>query len=445
MFEQQSYIPEAEAPVPDDGVLFRNYEIKPWEMSPRLYKILAASAIFNILAFVVIAQSNLLTMKGCDSPFVGRVCQVLDTVYIGAVLFGTERDYIDVEYDRIDLGSAEITMIDVSNEGPQLQYPEGYFQLANPEQYSAMMGQDPLSGFDSGFSTLPPPGPDLMNTRPVLPPPTRNPIARGNLPDSPLGDIEEDGEEESVIAGNRKGGGGRLPGAENSNQETEVADAGTNTNTAPQATQGSGSGVDINRRPIVDLANHVNELRDESGLNLQGNFIIKARGRLDKEGKLDPKTFRYMEAQGEEQLVGVVQEGISSINAAGFLKYLHMLSGEDLNLIFQQDAENLSALIESQMASETRAKSVKSLLELFLNDTRNKKMRPDATQDDKDDLTLLQGAVVRQEGAKLIIEFVVPKNVAHPMIERKLAEQKAEARKPNGNAGLNTNNNSASR
>jgi hypothetical protein len=132
MFEQQSYTPGAEAPQPDDGVLFRNYEIKPWEMSPRLYKILAASAIFNILAVVVIAQSNLLTMKGCESPFVGRVCQVLDTVYVGAVLFGTERDYIDVEYDRIDLGSAEITMIDVSNEGPQLQYPEGYFQLSEP-------------------------------------------------------------------------------------------------------------------------------------------------------------------------------------------------------------------------------------------------------------------------------------------------------------------------
>src|SRR5690606_23470543 len=109
MFEQQSYTSEAQAPVPDDGVLFNNYEIKTWEMSPRLYKILAASAIFNILAVVVIAQSNLLTMKGCDSPFVGRVCQVLDTVYVGAVLFGTERDYVDVEYDRIDLGSAEIT------------------------------------------------------------------------------------------------------------------------------------------------------------------------------------------------------------------------------------------------------------------------------------------------------------------------------------------------
>jgi hypothetical protein len=127
------------------------------------------------------------------------------------------------------------------------------------------------------------------------------------------------------------------------------------------------------------------------------------------------------------------------------LKYLSLISGEDLNLVFQQDAENLSALIESQMSNEVRANTVKSLMEAYLNSVKKRKMRPDADQNAKDELVLLQGAVIRQEGAKLIIEFVVPKNVAHPMIERKLAEEKAEARKPNGNAGLRSNDNTASR
>ncbi len=450
MFEERSYRSDAEtsaATTQSDDVLFDNYEIKTWEMSPRIYKILAASAAVNLLALVVFAQTNVLTMKGCESPFVGRVCQVLDTVYVGAVLFGTERDYIDAEYDRVDLGDAEITMIDVSNVGPQLQYPEGYFQIANPEQYAAMQAADDAMSFGSpGLSPLPPPGPDLMNTRPVLPRPNRNPIAGGDLPDSPLGEIEEDGEEqENEVANNdRKRGGGRVPGAGEANSD-EVAKAEPTPDPSIDPTGSFPTGDDINKRPIVDLANHVNDLRDETGLNLQGDFIIKARGRLDKDGKIDPKTFRYMEAQGDEQLVGVVQEGISSISAAGFLKYLTSLSGEDLNLVFQQDAENLSAMIESQMSSETRARSIKAVLELVLNTARDRKMRPDADQNDKDDLTLLQGAAVRQEGSRVIIEFVVPKTVAHPMIERKLAEQKAEARKPNGNAGLNNNDNTASR
>ena len=65
------------APEPD---LFRNYEIKNFELSPRLYKIFAASAIFNVMALLIFAQGNLLTRKGCDSPMVSKVCQVLDTV-----------------------------------------------------------------------------------------------------------------------------------------------------------------------------------------------------------------------------------------------------------------------------------------------------------------------------------------------------------------------------
>ena len=144
MFEQHLFSEDAAEPArPEPGDLLYNYELKTWDLNPRIYKILAVSAIANILALVVIAQTNMLTMRGCDSPFVGRVCQVLDTVYVGKVLLGTEREYIDAEYDRIDLGDADITMIDVSNMEAPLSYPEGYFQIANPEQFAAMQAAAP--------------------------------------------------------------------------------------------------------------------------------------------------------------------------------------------------------------------------------------------------------------------------------------------------------------
>ena len=44
--------------------LFQSYEVKNWDFSPRIYKILAASAIFNVLALLVVAQTNVLTTKG---------------------------------------------------------------------------------------------------------------------------------------------------------------------------------------------------------------------------------------------------------------------------------------------------------------------------------------------------------------------------------------------
>ena len=92
MFEQSLFNQEpAETPVSQDGDLFNNYEIRNWNYSPRLYKIIAASAAVNLLLVFIVGQTSLLTMKGCDSPFVGKVCQVLDTVYVSSMLFGTDR------------------------------------------------------------------------------------------------------------------------------------------------------------------------------------------------------------------------------------------------------------------------------------------------------------------------------------------------------------------
>ena len=438
---------ETPPPATETGDLFHNYEIKTWDLGPRIYKIVAVSAIFNILFVVVAAQTDLLTTKGCDSPFIGRVCQVLDTVYVGALLLGTERDYIDVEYDRIDLGDAEITMIDVSSSGPPLSYPEGYFQIANPEQFAALQaGQDPTMGFDiPGIPSNP--GTDLMNTQPVLPSPNRNAV-RGRVPDSPFsieGDDEETAEDTNG-KGLRKGRGGRIS---NSGSETgggdEVAKGNTNANSANPTVDPTNpaAGVDINKRPMIDLANHVNELRDQNAVDLESGFMVRASGSLEKDGRLNPNTFRFMESSGDPKLVEVVEEAIQAINVAGYLQYLKDLSGEDLKLLFEQDAEEISALIESEMSSEMRAKSIKTLLDIYIDQAKKRKTKPDADQNDKDDLTLLEGATIETDGRKLIIRFVVPKAVAHPMIQRKLAEQAAEAKKPNGNAGLRNDNNSA--
>src|SRR5688572_11648326 len=93
--------------------LFQSYEVKNWDFSPRLYKILALSAIFNVLALLVVAQSNLLTTKGCDSPLVGGVCQVLDTIYLGGSVLATSSDYVNnPDYDKTELENAEIVWVD---------------------------------------------------------------------------------------------------------------------------------------------------------------------------------------------------------------------------------------------------------------------------------------------------------------------------------------------
>src|SRR5258708_1623682 len=187
MFEQSLYDTEPVATPLQEGDLFHNYEIKNWVLSPRIYKILALSALGNIIAILIVAQTSLLTMKGCDSPLVGRVCSVLDTVYVGSMLFGTDREYVDAAYDKTELGDADITFVDVTGDTPPLSYPDGYFQIANPQEYAMLQQQannpmPDMAGIPPGFPiTQPSTGGSLLDTRPVMPKANPN-VVDGDLP-----------------------------------------------------------------------------------------------------------------------------------------------------------------------------------------------------------------------------------------------------------------------
>jgi hypothetical protein len=438
MFEQHLFEPETAPQKAEEGDLFYNYERKNWEFTPRLYKIIAASAAINILMLVVFAQTNVLTMRGCESPFVGRVCQVLDMAYVGTVLFGTERDFVDMEYDKIDLGEADITWVDRTGDLGPFQYPEGYFQIANPEQ--SVMTDD----LSSSFSTQQPPENNLFNSVPELPKPNPNAVT-GDEPTSPF----------AVADTPTKGRKGRKSGRPDVNANTDdgetvddIADANTNANTDPKAKdpKETVATVDINKRPMVDLGNFVNDLREKKEVDLESQFMVNAKGKLDKNGRLDPKTFKYVQASSQdEKMLEVVKESIEAINVAGYLQYLKELSGKDFNLVLQQDTENITAVVQSELESDTRARTIKSALDLAISIAKSRKTAADADQNDKDDLVLLEGAKIETNGKNVIIKFTVPKAIAHPMIQRKLAEQAADAKKPSGNAMASPNDNTAAR
>src|SRR5256885_150947 len=143
MFEQSLYETEPVARPLKEGDPFYNYEIKGWTLGPRIYKILGISALLNIVVLIVAVQGSLLTMKGCDSPLVSTMCEALDTIYVSSMIFGSDREYVDVAYDKTDLGDVDITYVDVTGlENEKLYYPAGYFTIANPEKYTI----DPATG-----------------------------------------------------------------------------------------------------------------------------------------------------------------------------------------------------------------------------------------------------------------------------------------------------------
>jgi hypothetical protein len=412
---------EPPPPPQQEGDLFHGYELKSWDLSPRIYKIFAIAAAANILALLVVAQTSLLTMKGCDSPLVSTVCQALDTVVLGAQIFGTEREYVDAAYDKMDLNDVDVTFVDVSGEVPPLSYPEGYFALANPEQFQAMVEQQsdpfgaasspfPSTPFPSGVPAAPPSrrGGSLLDTKPVKPK-TNNDVVDGDLP-SGIGETKP-----SKTPKGPKASPSPSPDDNTAKNDLPKADP-----TAPVAD------VELNKRPFVDLGNMINDLLDKKQVNIESPFIMTATGKVVN-GRLDPKSFKITRLESSDpKMKDVVAEAIKALDASGYLNYLTMAGVKDVSFVVQQDGQNVTAMVESQFDNELRPKTISSFFTGLINSKKDAKSAADASQNDKDDLVLLQNAAATPAGKKLVISFNLPKADLQRMLQRKLAEQKAQ-------------------
>lgn len=179
------------------------------------------------------------------------------------------------------------------------------------------------------------------------------------------------------------------------------------------------------------------------GLDLQSNFVLKANVKLNKDGKIDPKTVKYSEVAGDKKLIKIVQEALAAFSDGGQLQVLKDLSGKDLSLEVTQDELNVSAVVQSQVESPERATTLKSSLDLLIGIAKKLKSGEKADDNDRDDLALLERAVIKAEGKNLIIRFDIPKAMAHQMIQKKLVDKPIEEKKPSGNASMKPVNDTA--
>jgi len=420
--------------------LFSHYEVKNWEFGPHLYKVLAASVVINLVGFLVLAQSDF-TKRGCDSPFVGRVCQVLDTVYVGAVLFGTEREYADVAYEKSELEDADITFIDVSDEAPPLSYPEGYFQLANPVQYAMLKeqaagGAQTIPGIPT-FTPNPSVANDLRNATPKYPKVNPNPLD-GDEPDSPF-KFETD--EPTKGKGDRPLNG-KIKGDKNGKDET----AG-NTKTDPKADPSPSptptddvavmdkNGVFINKRPIKDFGVATLEKIDQKEISLETPFKVMITGKLglgkDKNTikMLNPKLVADKSgAKNDPKMEKLAQDAILAVSDAGWLGYLYQQNVRNVVITLEQNDMEFIVNVQSDQPSELDAKRAASGLNGLLAFSM-----PTLKPDEKE---FLSRAVLSSQGKTFQIKFNIPKPLVQDLIKRKLDEAKQDGNNNPGNTGL---------
>ena len=442
MFEQSLYESEPVATPLQQGDLFHNYEVRNWELSKRIYQILGVSALVNVFALFIFAQTSLLTMKGCDSPLVGRVCQVLDTVYVGTMLFGTEREYVDAAYDKTDLGDSEITFVDVSGETPPLSYPEGYFQLANPEQYQATLDQannptmtSGIPGIPDGFPiTTPSTGNSIIDTPQKLPTPNPN-VVEGNLPT--FGD--------SGVAANpttrKRGRGGRVIQVPDIDDNATAIEKPTPSPDPTPLSSEAVTAVEINKKPLTDFADSVSAKWDAKEIDLNQNFTIVVDGVLTEEGKLDrdKSKFDVKKQTGDPKMIDVGKAAMEALGDSGYLNYLKLLGVDKLSAKLVQDDNQITVVITSGQKTPERASTIASGISGYILIGKTVVKNP------SDERTLLDGAKVTSDGKNFVLNFAIPKQQAQDMIIKKLKEAQAKKAQPqpNGNSSIRPGDNTA--
>ncbi len=436
MFDQELYNQETPAAPTQEGDLFHKYEIKPWEFSPRIYKIIGVAALANLLFFTGVAQTNVMTMRGCDSPFVGRICQVLDMAYVGTVLFGTEREYVDVAYEKTDLGDAEITFISMDRNEPMFEYPPGYFQ-PEPEVI------DPLTGLSTSGSEYAPgiQNPTAGNRLPaqILPKPNRRPV-KGKV-DNPWSDEKDDGGENPTVGnGDAKGKNGK--GKIDDNGGIAKIEPTPTPDESADGAKADKLGVFLNKAPLREQADETVKKIGSGAIDLTKSFKATVAGSLGlgKDGKTvilkNPKPVPIdPNVPNDPVMEKLAQEWIVSVGDAGWFGYLDRFKVKDVTITVEQVGEKFIATVRGSQPSENAARTAASGLNGYISIGK-------ATAQG-DALVFLEAAKTSADGNTLILNVEMDKPIVQEMIQRKLAEIKSKEKKPNGNAVVRPGDNTA--
>jgi hypothetical protein len=415
----------------------------------------------------VLGQTNVLTARGCDSPMVSRVCQVIDTIYLGSKIIGTDGEFVSKDYEKNELEDADITYIDVSGVTPPLNYPEGYFALANPEDQFATMpiptdfsATNPIPGIP-GFPMNPAAtgGMDLLAQPQVTPTPNNNAIT-GIVPDKPFS-MSDDNPIAATppIRNNRKfpraykpkqpkinNGSPKLPAnfddgltAKNQKEKEKEEKPADNKQTQPESD--AVKEVEINKKPFEELGDNLNVKLAKKEVDLSKPFTVVLDGMIAADGKLDSKKSKFVKFEGDEQMVNVAKEAIEAVGNSGFLGYLKNIGVDKVKFTLVQDDKQIHVSIVSSQKDDNQAKSLASSFNallsglIFADENGLKKL-------DENSKTLVKNSKVTSDGKNFVFNFELPKPAAQDLINRTLKERaEKKANQPNSSAEIKNNSN----
>jgi hypothetical protein len=368
--------------------LFENFEVNRDSRASVLLKLLGASlAVHLVLMWLVI-----------------YVPAVRDTVNIAALIASAK--WVDEDYTATRLGdNVQIVQLE------KFRYPDGYFALQ-----SQGFADPAVAGANDPFApkiiSQWRPGPDVEETPSPSPEasPSASPSASASASASPDASASPSAATAQASASPSPSGS---PVTQEEAQKQLEQIAAANNVSLPDETQ-------LNKKPLKDLANHVNDLKNEGKLDLNKPFKVVIEAELDEKSKLrNPR----VQKEGDEILNDLFSRMIGALNDSGMLIFLSTMGeikpGSTVKITLRQGESEVLASVESEKSSPADATAVAKKLNLYLY--AGALSRPG-----KDEAELMKNTIATPNGNKVVLNFSMPRQTIIDMLRKQVEPKPGE-------------------
>jgi len=356
--------------------LFEKFEVNREPRWKVLAKLVGASVVLH-LAFVWL---------------VIYVPAFRDTLNIASIIANSK--FVDKDYKRTEIND-DIQMVQLSQ---KFRYPDGYF---TPDgKVAAEAPQVPVYGFDvKEFA------PKIISQAGSSKESERVPSP------SPAPSVSPEASPATVAAETGKPAEPN-PSASPSNREEaqKQLEKTAEENNLPLPTEN-----EINKKPLKDLAAHMNDLKNEGKLDLDKPFKIVIVAQLDENGKLvNPD---LLEKEGDVVLQDLFKRLIEALNDSGLLIFLKPIRednpGATVKITVMQGDQKVLASVESEVSSQDSAEKLAKGFNILL-------VGGAWARDGKDEAQLMKNSSAKPDGKKVMVNFAMPRQTVIEMLKKQM-------------------------
>lgn len=185
--------------------------------------------------------------------------------------------------------------------------------------------------------------------------------------------------------------------------------------------------IPVNRKPLIDLAESVNDKLAKKEIDLNAEFSLETNVVLAPDGKFDNKLSRFGKRSGDEKMVEVARTAVEAVGNSGVFAYLKNSGVEKFTLTIGQDVKTLTARMVMELPTSNKGKTLASGLNLLL--TFAKKEAKIA-----DEKTLLNASSVASNDKQVILTFALAKEIYQEMLSRELKKIEEKRSSPISNS-----------